>query len=1203
MNSNFPQEPVAIVGVGCRYPGGIVDPDHFWRSISRGEDLIQDIPPDRFDAAALYDPRPGRRGKIAHTQGGFLQEVDRFDAKFFGIAPREARYIDPQHRLLLETAYEALWDAGILLEDRQAHSTGVFVGIWSADYESRMQRSLEDLDVYATNGGGRYTAAGRIAFAFDFRGPAFIVDTACSSSLVSVHLACQSLRSGECALALAGGVNLILAPYVSVGYSRSRLLSTYALCRFGNEEPGGYVRSEGAGMIALKLLSHAIRDDDRVYAVIRGSAVNNDGKASDLLMQPAVDGQAAVLEAAYRAAGVEPALVDYVECHGTGTRAGDPVEIEALSRVLGPGRDPAQPLRLGSVKTNFGHTEAASGVAGLIKAALSLYRRRVPPSLHFNTPNLAIPWADLPLRIQSETYDFLPNKKALVGVNSFGISATNAHVVLEEFELRRSRAERKHPTPLILSGADSGALRDQVVAWKEFLAKSEDDLSDILYTANLRRSHYARRLAVVGRDRNEFIRALDQELAIQDGDMGDGPTPGSDQPGLVFVFSGQGPRFWPFVHDRLNQSDAFRETLKRCDQVLKDLGGWSLLEELARPAESSQLTQTQFAQPALCSIQIALSEFWRSCGAVPTAVVGHSMGEVPAAYVAGALSLEDALRVIFHRGRLIQTVCGTGKMAFVEMTSEDLDQELSACPGVTIAAVNSPGNTIVSGDSAQIDALLAALSERGVFCKVLESVDFASHSPQMERIQPAMESALKDTIRPRESSLAFYSTVSASKLPGAELGAAYWARNIREPVRFADTIQSLAADMPGVFLEIAPHPAMSGSVTRCLEDANGPSRALYSLKRDEADGRSLAAAAGELYCAGIPLRLADFTPRANVTSLPIYSYQKKPYWLDESKTPAAEQTPGRKVYRMQWRPLELSAASDLKPAGAGDSNPSALCLILASGENGTANEFAELCKRGGHETRVISHDALSASLPGEEINGEGQAIAVFDFRARPAGEAGTAATDVLVDVLSICRTLASRTWNCRYWLVTEGAVSAGPADQPDLALAPLQGFMKTLQLEQPELAPRHVDLQADEQAHETTADAQAEWLFRLFSTQSSEHQLAIRRGAGAGRAPRGGSRSAHSRSMAGGRGGGLPDHRRRREYRAGGGALARGTRRAPSLSHWPARFAATRNVEWRRRLRRSGTYQCDSPAGSKRGPHSLLRRRHRRSGSDPQNFR
>ncbi len=1095
MNSNSPQEPVAIVGVGCRYPGGIVDPDHFWRVISRGDDLIQDIPPDRFDAAALYDPRPGKRGKIAHTQGGFLNDIDRFDAKFFGIAPREARYIDPQHRLLLETSYEALCDAGIRLPEGATHSTGVFVGIWSADYESRMQRSLADLDVYATNGGGRYTAAGRIAFAFDFRGPAFIVDTACSSSLVSVHLACQSLRSGECDLALAGGVNLILAPYVSVGYSRSRMLSTYARCRFGNEEPGGYVRSEGAGMIALKLLSHAIRDDDRVYALIRGSAVNNDGKASELLMQPAVDGQVAALEAAYRAAGVQPAAVDYVECHGTGTRAGDPVEVEALSRVLGPGRDPMRPLLLGSVKTNFGHTEAASGVAGLIKAALSLHKRRVPPSLHFNTPNPAIPWADLPVRVQSESCAFVQDRRALVGVNSFGISATNAHVVLEEFELRRSRADLQHPTPLILSAADSSALRDQVVAWKDYLRDSEHDLSDIIYTANLRRPHFEHRRALVGCERGDFIRALEQELETETEDLHAGSPPGADKPGLVFVFSGQGPRFWPFAHDRLNRSDAFRETLQRCDQVLKDLGGWSLLAELARPAESSLLTQTQYAQPALCSIQIALSEFWRACGAVPDAVVGHSMGEVPAAYVTGALSLEDAMRVIFHRGRLIQTVCGAGKMAFVEMAAKDLEQELNAYAGVTIAAVNSPGNTIISGDSAQIDALVALLNERGAFCKVLESVDFASHSPQMESIQPAMESALSD-IRPREQSLAFYSTVTGSPLDGTELGAAYWARNIREPVRFADSIAALAGDFPGVFLEISPHPAMTGSVARCLEAADGKSRAFFSLKRDEADGWSLATAAGELYSAGVPLRLAAFTPRASVVSLPIYSYQKKRYWIDESKASASEPGPGRKAYRMQWLPMELPAPRDFTLAGGGDDDSAGPCLILATDENDTAREFAELCRQAGRRVRFIAHDELTAPAALEDLKAQAQArpIAVFDFRMRPTmGGGAAAAADTLIEVLASLRTLSEHALNFKYWLITEGAVNAAPEDVADLVLAPLAGFMKSLQLEQPELAPRHVDLQAPP-IPTFPAAVQADALFRVFCGQSPENQIAFRHG-------------------------------------------------------------------------------------------------------------
>jgi acyl transferase domain-containing protein len=426
-------EPIAIVGIGCRFPGGADDPGSFWRLLVDGVDAIGPIPPERFDVGALYDPEPGAPGKIASPEGGFLADVDRFDAAFFGISPREAACMDPQQRLLLEVAWEALEDAGCVPAAIRGSRAGVFVGVWTSDYEDTMYRAVHDIDLYVTTGGGRYADSGRLSYVLDLQGPSMTVDTACSSSLVSVHLACQSLRSGECDLALAGGVNLILEPEITIGYSRSGILSQDGRCRFGDAAASGYVRSEGAGLLVLKPLARALADGDSIYAVVRGSAVNNDGGSSGLLVAPGSDGQAAMLRDAYRVAGVDPAAVGYVEAHGTGTRVGDAVELEALGRVLGAGRPLDTPCPVGSVKTNIGHTEAASGVAGLIKAALCLRHEAIPPSLHFDEPNPAIPWSSLPLRVQRETTSWPSlGVPRLVGVNSFGITGTNAHIVLEE---------------------------------------------------------------------------------------------------------------------------------------------------------------------------------------------------------------------------------------------------------------------------------------------------------------------------------------------------------------------------------------------------------------------------------------------------------------------------------------------------------------------------------------------------------------------------------------------------------------------------------------------------------------------------------------------------------------------------------------------------------------------------------------------------
>ena len=441
-------EPIAIVGIGCRFPGA-ADAAAFWQLVKNGVDAIAEMPADRFDAAALYDATPGARGKIVTRQGGFLREVDAFDPSFFGISPKEAMCIDPQQRLLLEVAWEAIEDAGVTQPRLAGSATGVFVGMWTSEYEGKMFGASPDIDLYVTTGGGRYAASGRVSYAFDLRGPSLTLDTACSSSLVAVHLACQSLWSGESEMALAGGVNLILEPHITIGYSRSAMLSADARCRFGDARASGYVRSEGVGLVLLKPLSRALADGDPIHALVRGSAVNNDGQGSGLLVAPSPVVQAAMLRRAYRTAGVEPGRVGYVEAHGTGTRVGDPVELAALGEVLGEGRAPGRPCLTGSVKTNIGHAEAASGIAGLIKAVLCLEHRTIPPSLHFSEPNPRIAWDELPL-VVARTAQPWPEEltPAFAGVNSFGVTGTNAHVVLEEAPARPlARPTRRRHRP------------------------------------------------------------------------------------------------------------------------------------------------------------------------------------------------------------------------------------------------------------------------------------------------------------------------------------------------------------------------------------------------------------------------------------------------------------------------------------------------------------------------------------------------------------------------------------------------------------------------------------------------------------------------------------------------------------------------------------------------------------------------------------
>ena len=531
-------EPVAIIGIGCRFPAGIQDPESFWRALLDGTDAITEIPDSRFDAHRYYDPRPATPGKIMTQWGGFLADVDKFDAYFFGISPREADRMDPQQRVLFEVAWEALEDAGQKPRDPRLHATGVFVGMWLQDYESKLFHNPEHTDFYMTTGSGRYVAAGRLSYLFDFQGPSLTVDTACSSSLVAVHLACQSLQHGECNLALAGGVNVILQPHITIAYSQSKMMAPDGRCKFGDARGDGYVRSEGCGVVVLKRLSDALADGDPIYAIIAGSAVNNDGRSSGFLATPGTAGQEDLLRKAYQAAGIVPGHVQYVEAHGTGTRAGDPVEIEALGSVLAEGRPSGEFCYVGSVKTNLGHTEGAAGIAGLIKVALALKHSTLPASLHFQTPNPAIPWERLPIRVQTQAAPWPEHEgPAVAGVSAFGIAGTNAHVVLMEAPAQSLRHEGANGVParevyvLPLSAQTPEALTALVAAYRTLLESPlAPNLHDLCYTAGVRRTHHRLRAAFVAGTREEMA----AELAVHDGEAPLSVAGGERK--IVFVF-------------------------------------------------------------------------------------------------------------------------------------------------------------------------------------------------------------------------------------------------------------------------------------------------------------------------------------------------------------------------------------------------------------------------------------------------------------------------------------------------------------------------------------------------------------------------------------------------------------------------------------------------------------------------------------------
>jgi acyl transferase domain-containing protein len=731
-------EPIAVVGMGCRFPRDADTPEAFWRMLRDGVDGISEVPPERWDVDAFYDTDPQSPGKMCTRHGGFLSTVDTFDASFFGITPREAKCMDPRQRLLLEVAWEALEDAAEAADSLSGSPVGVFVGICGNDYHSLLRdagAAAEDSMVLAGN--ALSIAPGRLSYFFRFHGPSMAIDTACSSSLVAVHLACQSLRAGECDMALAGGVNLILAPGATAMLSRAGMMAPDGRCKTFDAAADGYVRGEGCGIVVLKRLSRARADGNRIYALIAGSALNQDGRSTGLTA-PNGAAQEALLRRALAEAGVVPGEVGYVEAHGTGTRLGDPIEVNALSAVLGPARPPARPLLIGSVKTNVGHLEAAAGVAGLIKLVLALQHRELPPHLNLRRLNPLLPWDRLPISVVTERTPWpAVDGRRIGGISSFGFSGTNVHMLVAEppaAEERRTDAERPlHMTAL--SAATEPALRQLADRLRRHLeAHPSLSLADVAFTANVGRSHLRHRRALLATSTGQLCDGLSALAAGRKapGVLGAPQRGPTAAPKVAFLFTGQGSTYAGMARQLYETQPSFRRTLERCGELLAPVLERPLLTLLFPPQpDSTVLIETAHAQPALFALELALAELWQSWGVIPDAVLGHSVGEYVAACVAGVFCLEDALKLVAERGRLIQQLPPAGGMAVVFAAHERVAAALEPYPGqLSVAALNGPENTVISGVREALDEVLARLEAGGVRTRRL-AVSHAFHSPLM----------------------------------------------------------------------------------------------------------------------------------------------------------------------------------------------------------------------------------------------------------------------------------------------------------------------------------------------------------------------------------------------------------------------------------------------------------------------------------------
>ncbi len=1132
--------PLAITGIGCRLPGGVTGPRSYWSLLAAGRDATCRVPADRWDADGFYDADPAAAGKAHTCRGGFLDgPIDGFDAEAFGISPREARSMDPQQRLLLEVTWEALGDAGYTAETMAGSNTAVYVGMNTSDYMNLLSADpAAGEDPYLATGNAFSVAAGRLSYLLGSHGQSMAVDTACSSSLVAVHLAARALRSGEVDMALVAGVNLMLSPATTVSLAKLRALSPDGRCKAFSAAADGYGRGEGCGVIVVKRLTDAVASGDKIWALIRGSAVNQDGHSAGLTV-PNGQAQRAVIDAALRDAGIGPGQVSYVEAHGTGTPLGDPLEISSLADVFRPGWESGQGggqrLWVGSVKTNIGHLEAAAGIAGLIKVALALRHRRIPAHLHFDEPSPHVDWERVPIRIPRQITAWEDERGPRVaGISSFGFSGTNAHVLLEEApvaepagppaQLNGSSAPPAGPRLLVLSAHSPQALLAIAASYRDLLALAPatpapadpvlsadpaipgpaDDTTwptaswaDIARTAALHRSHLPHRLTVVAATAEQAAASLG---AVCDGKSARnvrlGEISRDQRMRLIAVYGGQGSQ-WPGMGRELAAHPVTAEVIDRCDAVVRELAGWSLREALTAPAESSPLSDTTVAQPAIFAVQAALTDLWRHRGAEPDAVIGHSAGEVAAAYAAGVYDLEAACELAVRRGQAMGSTRGAGAMAAAGLDPEQAMALIAASGGeVTIAAVNSPASTVLAGDPGALARLRDEVKARGAFWATVQE-EYAFHSPRMAPACESLAAALAG-LTPRRPRTLLFSTVTGEAADGLPMDADYWVRNMIQPVLFRDALRAAAGDGHNVVLEIGPHTVLATPATQTLSGAGSGLTVIGSMRARHDARETMLDAAGALHVAGYRLdhqALHSGTSRPGTgcrAELPGYPWQRQRHWIPARPTAPggagsgsagsgwgtaqAEIPEGLRdcMYEVGWHASPLSAGV-ARDGGRGDTaaaREAGPWLVLAD-RAGVADRLAERLRSAGEPCEVLppgpaGSDAVASRISAADSAPRGliHLGALDALGVGPQPRPGEAPWDEYLasscaPLLTVPDALDARRRGGgagpKLWMATRGAVAIG--DAPCIpAQAPAWGLGRVVAMERPEIWGGQIDL-------------------------------------------------------------------------------------------------------------------------------------------------
>jgi acyl transferase domain-containing protein/acyl-CoA synthetase (AMP-forming)/AMP-acid ligase II/pimeloyl-ACP methyl ester carboxylesterase/acyl carrier protein len=1137
---NSKQE-IAIVGMGCRFPGA-KNPQKFWELLHSGKDAISQVKEDRW------------QGK---EWGGFLERVDLFDPKFFGISPRETQRMDPQQRLLLEVSWEAIEHAGIAADNLARSATGVFMGVSSSDYSQLQLLYGIEVDAYAGTGNAHSIAANRISYFFDFKGPSLTVDTACSSSLVAVHLACQSLNNGECDRALVGGVNLMLSPELHQTFSQAGMMAADGRCKTFDASADGYVRGEGCGVVILKRLEDAIEDNDNILAVIKGSAINQDGRSNGLTAPNGLS-QQAVIRQALKNAHVEPSAISYVEAHGTGTSLGDPIEVNSLKNVLMESRSADEPCYLGSVKTNIGHLEAAAGIAGLIKTVLSFVNREIPPHLHLQKLNPHIDLENSAIAIPTQSQAWLEgNKPRLAGISSFGFGGTNAHIIVGEFSSDLEgignghratgngqwggtdgepaspygvpssgnsecllEVEKERPQHIFsLSAKTEKALADLVESYIEFLTKNPDVcLADLCFTANTGRTHFSHRLAIVAESDRDLLDRLNfWQLESESSELLLSNLQKNHNQKIAWLFTGQGSQYEGMGYELYQTQPIFRNAIDRCAELLEPYIEKSLIEVIY-PREgnsknsqlSTPLNETEYTQPAIFTIEYALAQLWLSWGIKPSVVMGHSVGEYVAATIAGVFRLEDGLKLIAHRAKLMQTLCLQGEMVAVFDTEAQVKETIEPLANkISIAAINSHQNVVISGATEAIEAAIARFDSLDIKTRRL-NVSHAFHSPLM---QPMLEEFAKvaSEVTYAPPQIDIVSNVTG-QLAGTEIATSqYWVEHILQPVRFSSSIETIDAQNYDIFVEIGAKPILLGMGRQCLPRLEG--LWLPSLRPRKDDWQQILESLAALYERGFEIDWLEFHrpyQRQRLNSLPTYPFQRERYWLEinnEVKLSSLQKDltnlNSLDFYQIDWQLKNLTSERNNKKG----------CWIIFADNNNLANDLKSKLEENGRDYVLISDRETFSILENNwslEHNNPDNWQKIFE-------EIASIATDKKIEgiiylwslddskseqltlanletiqqkncssLLQIIQNLFDSALSIPIWIVTRGTQAIEPTDKLEISQSCLWGLSNVIGIEHPECWGGIVDLESRSNANE------ADLLLTAITNSEKEDRIAIR---------------------------------------------------------------------------------------------------------------